>query len=947
MDSQDNQNQDNIGQAFNDFPTDEQSEVIEEEILDPQQSAYEELGKANENSQTDRGEHHNSGQSSEDQELDEFEDADMQLPVGFKEQLNGQSAYLVDADEVHLPELDEVLYSEQYVAACEVMDSIESSILVVYGEAYVEDVSLSIATRVEQEFSSLFPGKLHFRDIPQDDVLLHSPVDELLELFERELKQGDNIRVNIQLNSHPKLCRWLIAKENFERLNTLITNREAYLLVCIYREQYSIEKSLDSKLSAMAESIYIDWTTILVNKWHDAINLESKSKQYLLGLFPKNRSNWLNKAPRAAAFLCSQAIESTAEKSDEEKTNHIKSLIQKAFQDSQKKESQQLKQIVEQGWQKPLKKMLLAIYCCLSERQPVRYKELRAWGYCFLQQKCVRYPVIQQRTHEQSEVSNAALGESPTTIKSDHQYVDTDASALWLEYFDELIDNCNLSIERTSEYGLTIGVVNLSEDWLVEEFYRRYPSMTQEIYDYIIDRNMLFPGPEGSSAPSISESNGFSHLLMCVNRFNSVDFPISTTLFLLLEKGTQVVIARERYIRANTNGNLSRTKSENILNYVSSGIAYYIQAIQRSSVSQEEYKLFLSESLNATKGDHLKTKLLINAFGLLAVQKKFATLDYMFEFLRFSQKQSISEAAKCWLNMRRVFAYHMSASLTERCRVLEQMGDMTKKQEEEGIIHMTYSRLWFDAIRSDFSNYSSNVKGSFSEVIAKKDYQEISRLLSYYKMVNTELVSFSVRSQYLVQYIANMMLSGLQSALGDTMTSTFETLHLKLSEILFTEYLVQVAQKQHARYSQNPLVLMKQYKQISQVKAHDKLNATKQKVYVQYFSTALAEWGSGAAGLNKDHSTQESLDILTVYLETLDETFEPESIHQICAHWKSTASVLEQLERETSRPDGANHHLEVIYLELKKLMRFKVNRYRKMAEYLGGLQQKTGKEITR
>ncbi|RZG14790.1 hypothetical protein EXT47_12850 [Pseudoalteromonas sp. CO342X] len=884
-------------------------------------------------------------------ESSELEDSDEQLPGEFKQQLEDKFSYLVDADEVPAPEIDEAWFSDQFTAICKLMDNIDSSVLVIYGESFVADVSASIAAKIEREFSSEYSGTFHFRDIPQDDVLLYNPADEIFELFDRELTQGDNIRLNLQLSIHPKLCRWLIAEKNLAQLNTLISNKDAYLQICILIEEQSLDTTLALRLTSMAESFHIDWPSILINKWHDGINLDENTRQYLSDLFPTSHPRWLRKSPRVANKLCEEDVSRLADKSDEEKSNSLKALIQRALSDSQKQESEKLKAIVEHGWQKPLNKMLLAIYCCLSKRRPVRYMELRGWGYFILSEKRIRYPVIQQKKLEKNASDSAKMADSSTTITSNHQYVDADANGLWIEYFDELVDNCSLTIERHEEHGLIVAVANSSEEWLVEEFYRRYPGTIQQIYDYILGRNKLFPESEQSSdrhMTSISEANGFSQLLICVNSINSVDFPIARTLSQLLENGAQMIAAREQHIRANNNGKISRTRSEKLLNYVSFGIAFYIKAIRKSSMSVEEYKGFISEALNTVKDSNIQTELLINAFGLLADQKQFSTLDYMFEFLEHRKKQNILSAGKWWFTMRRVFAYHMRASLGERCKVLEVIGDKIKVQNEESIIvHMTYSRLWFDAIRADFSHYSGNIEESFCEIIAKQTPDSIERLLSYYNMVDPELVYHSVSEAQPVKYIANMMLFGLQSALDDPMDATFKALHDELYEIISAKYLSQVTENHHQLLHQNPLLSIKQRWQLDQTKAFDELHSSRLKIYFQYFCVASAEWASAAAGLSLEGSTQESLDTITIYLSCVNKCLESEQVHQLCAHWRDAANTLELLERETKRPDGASQHFEISYLNLKKLIRNKVRRYRKMAEYLDGLQQETVKDIAK
>ncbi|TQF67557.1 hypothetical protein [Pseudoalteromonas luteoviolacea] len=942
MESQDNNNHDGENQGgYNDSP-EGQSSTREVDDLSVRNEPANGLDKNSNETNDNQGDKALSQDSNEGEpEFEDFEELDVTLTGEFKAQLNGQYAYLVEATSIPSSNLNIEFYASQLDSAKELINSLNTAVVVFYGEAYVDDVSLSTATFVSEQFELAYDRKESFRDVTRNDLLLNSSAEELLALFESELKLGDNVRLNIQLKSHPKLCNWLIEESNFQKLNALFERKEAYLILCIHREYYSFDKSLDNLLRGKPEAIYVNWPEILINIWDNELAFTMDDRNHLLDVFPKSESEiWSNKAPRAASKLCSEPVkELLSNVESEQQVSELRTLINKAFTSNHKNASIELKRIVEFGWRKPLKKMLLAVFGCLNQQQPepVRYKELKAWGCNFLQHKVIRHPLVLQETVQNNGHESAASENSAMIVKQEQQYIESDAHLLWLEHFDELIDECGLSIDRSVKDGLTVTVENFSTDWVVEEFYRRYPSMTQEIYDFIVNGNMLFPGPDGSALPSIAQAKSYSQLLMCVSSINEIDFPITTTLSRLLSQGAEEIIQREHSIRRSTGGHLSRTKSEDIFNYVSFGIAFYLENIKQNSVSLDEYKCFLSEALESAKENYVKTKLLITVFGLLADQKQFATLEYMFEFLRFSQKQSISIATKWWLTMRRVFAYHMSGSLNERLEVLKQISNLVKEQKDAGIIQMTYSRLWFDAIRSDFSSINTNSKGSFVEVVAQKGVSEVTELLSNFELVDPEMVSFSVPRQFLTPYIANMLLAGLSSAIDDDMEPYLKGLHDKLSQILLVEYATSAMKSSHARIS-NPLVLMKQHQKNAP-------NDFSLLIYHQFFDIALAEWGASAAGLTSSASTRASSDIIIGYLESLNTTIGSKRVQQMCRHWYNAADALQQLDREIKRPQGVSKDNEFVYHEFKILIQKKFNRYRQMAEYLDNLQQDKGKEI--
>lgn len=825
--------------------------------------------------------------------------------------------------------------------------------VIIYGEAYVDEVSLATVIRMDEVYKQeVAQQEEYFRDI-NNDLILDQPADDLISLLDKEIRSSDTVRVILSLGKHRKLSELLLTKSYIEKLHKVVSSKEAFLLLCIQQDKNPLPAEISRTLEGLDFAYYVNWPSILTQFWQDRIQLIHTTQTFLLDAIEHAIQRYPEKSPRAAISLSAEQLNEIENQEDQYKSEYLKKLITKAFSNSQESEAIKLQQLVEQGWQKPLKKYLLALYSLMSKKQPVSYQQLKGWGTFLLRGSEVRYPVLQQESTEFKSYQKASFEQPLSTTQTNLQYIDAKAEVLWLQYFDELLDECHIAIDRDEKHGLILNAADANIEWLVGLYYRRYPGSVREIFDNLINSDLLFPEPaedEQSHIATINKSYKVARLLVCVHSLDAQEYPIGEVLTFILNRGVEQIYKRVYNEQIMQQRQLSKRKERSIWNLVAMGIAYYLQEIRDNVASLEDYKKLLDEAyIQATK-NHAIARLLLNAFGFLFDQERFATLDYLFQFL--DSDHNDEQSGELWATLRRVFAYHMSDSLNDRLAVLRRLSQQVPDREEPNIIIMTYSRLWFDAIRNDYRDISVNTEGTFASLFERCDIELSMEFFQHYKRVDQALVALSfLNHRAIARDIANMMLSGFPKKSSSELRPILNKVRDELADTLFLYFTEKIQEKleifQDFYDRPSPATRLHRFYTFSQTKDGDSFVQTGMSIYRRFFAVALAEWGSSAAGIYLENSPKESKDTLTCYLNAVSDSFSADYILEIGSSWRETAKDLESIERKTNPPEGAISYYSVSYGELKSLLRKKINRYRKMAEYLMNLnEKKQNKDLT-
>lgn len=830
----------------------------------------------------------------------------------------------------------------------------EERVCLIYGEAYAADFAYAMLQRMVDQNDEIDQSEV-CRLVLYDNYLLSRSSHEFLILLKEHL-HGDLLVLHLPLKKSSYFCEPLFRPDVYQAmLDTLRSDDcNSALLIIIDQEQEERPDYIAKYLTG-SHTQAVPWVDILVNQWKDSVGLDNEEyeriHQHLRSVVSANP----RKVARWALGLTRLRPSSVSDFDGHDRTAWFIDSINAATRYGERIVADKLSNLMAPGWRQPLRSVLLSFYSLLCVDGPVHYQTLLRLGSQYLRGSPLRMPVAMEETVVGDEAGMGLLGNGSgsCSITRVNHYQDMKAEQIWEQQFDALIWECGLETDQT-EKGISIK--ENYEVWrsslLPIQVYRRFPGSVRRVLEDIIQNQYLFP----SSVESIHDAQDYARLLVAVYQRDSSLMPLDHLVDMMLRSGAMKVSSQ-------LNNNLRQTEKDAIWDLAAIGIAFLFLAIERLNISVQEKKEVYNKATDRSLENYKRARLLVGAFDMLTQREDFSPYSYLFKILTHKWRDRDNDRADLWKAVRIGYVQRMRKSLEFRCEILYKLREEFSREDQYNDAHtIMESRLWYDAVFSDFSRSNRTLEQSFARVVKDGVRDDVTKLVGTYVSIDpSNAVLGNIDINRVIRDLAATLVHDLEFGEVAPASLSPKIFHqAMLSEVIATQQDNINQAREMARgkpefdeyferliNESDPLVRFYLARKIQETEQGRHFMAQCLYDYTRYRNIVLAEWASMAAGYPVGDDNPAGQDIIERYLIILLECLDETTLESVCLDWQIASVWLRSVAGQLEIPSGVALDIRNQYREIKQRLLDKSQRFKGMRSWLKNtIKQRSSQELS-